>query len=392
MNIKSIINKKYDPKGYEAFLVTEETSDEVKAYHESFEDYNETELVSLDALSDHLGLSKLYVKDESTRFNLNAFKVLGAAYAVGKALADQLGMDISHLPFEEMKKKVKENLSDVTLVATTDGNHGRGVSWMGKQLGLDVIIYMPAGTTQNRLNHILKLGAKGTITDMNYDDTVRWVAEEAKNHSWLIIQDTAWEGYEDVPVWIMQGYSTMAREVIESLGDTVPSHIFLQAGVGAFAGVMAEVFYSAYKDKMPKIIVVEADSADCYYQSAIEEREVVCSGDLYTIMAGLACGEANPIGSKVLFQLAHSFVSAPDGVAANGMRILGNPLKGDQGVVSGESGAVSIGLIETIMSKPELKDLKEMLKLDSQSVVLTFSTEGDTDETMYRDIIWYGKH
>lgn len=392
MTIKAIRNKQCNPSTYEAFIVSEETSKEVKRYHESFKDYHETKLVSLDSLSQHLGLSKIYVKDESSRFNLNAFKVLGAAYAVGKALAERLGVDIHDLPFEEMKKRVKEELSDITLVATTDGNHGRGISWMGKQLGLKVIVYMPKGTTKNRLDHIRKLGASCTITEMNYDETVRWVAIEAKHHSWLIIQDTAWEGYEEVPLWIMQGYSTMAGEVIESLGNTIPTHIFLQAGVGAFAGVMSEVFHNAYKENMPKIILVEAESADCFYQSAKEERPVVCKGNLYTIMAGLACGEPNSLGSRVLHQLVHSFVTVPDVIAANGMRILGNPLEGDERIVSGESGAVCIGLLESMMSRPKFHEIKETLALNEESIVLTFSTEGDTDETMYREIIWYGKH
>lgn len=390
--IRCIKNSQFNDKEYQPFLVTKETSEEVENYHKSFDDYNKTKLVELEALSKEIGIKKLYVKDESTRFNLNAFKVLGASYAVGKVLADILGEDIKNLPFELLKEKVKHALSDKTLVATTDGNHGRGVAWMGKQLGLNTVIYMPKGTTQNRLNHIKELGANATITNMNYDDTVRWVAKKSEEENWLMIQDTAWEGYEDVPIWIMQGYATLAKEIIETLGDEIPTHILLQAGVGAFAGVMAEVFYSAYKEKMPKIIIVEADVADCYYQSAISNEKVICTGELSTIMAGLACGEPNPIGYKVLFQLADAFVSAPDYVSANGMRILGNPLGDDERIISGESGAVGVGVVDCIMQNEQYANIKESLELDASSVVLAISTEGDTDVEVYRDVVWYGKY
>jgi len=391
MKIKCVKNIQHNPTGYKPFLVSKEISEEVKVYHESFGEYSETALVSLDNLAIHLGIGKLYVKDESSRFQLNSFKVLGAAYAVGKAIAEKLNTDIKNLPFDVMKKRVKEELGDIKLMATTDGNHGRGVAWMGKQLGLEVHIYMPNGTTKNRLNHILDQGANGTITEMNYDDTVRWVAEEAKKKGMLVIQDTAWEGYEDVPLWIMQGYSTIAREVLNQLGDEVPTHVVLQAGVGAFAGVIAEVFYTHYKEACPKIILVEAESADCFYQSAIEGKKIIRSGDLTTIMAGLACGEPNPIAYDVLFSLVDSFVSTPDWVAANGMRIMASPLQGDRKIISGESGAVSLGMIESILSDVQYTEMKDILGLHKESRVLVFSTEGDTDKTVYQDVVWHGK-
>ncbi len=391
MKIKCVKNIQYNPTGYKPFLVSKEITEEVKVYHESIKEYSETSLISLDRLATQLGVSKIYVKDESSRFQLNSFKVLGAAYAVGKALANKLNTDINNLPFNVMKKRVKEELRDIKLMATTDGNHGRGVAWMGRQLGLEVHIYMPKGTTKNRLNHVLDQGANGTITEMNYDDTVRWVAEEAKKKDMLVIQDTAWEGYEDVPLWIMQGYSTMAREVLNQLGDEIPTHVVLQAGVGAFAGVMAEVLYTHYQESCPKIILVEAESADCFYQSAIEGKKIIRSGDLTTIMAGLACGEPNPIAYNVLFSLVDSFVSTPDWVAANGMRILASPLQEDQKIISGESGAVSVGMIESILSDDQYTDIKEILGLHKESRVLVFSTEGDTDKTIYQDVVWHGK-
>jgi diaminopropionate ammonia-lyase len=391
MSIKYISNTKQNHKDYQSTLVTKVIMDEVKAHHESYDHYNQTKLVALDALADNLMLDKIYVKDESARFRLNSFKVLGAAYAIGKSLAEKLDEDIKNLPFEVLKERVKKELTGIELAATTDGNHGRGVAWIGKKLGLKVHIYMPKGTTENRLQHILDQDAIGTVTEMNYDETVRWLALKAQEENWLIIQDTAWEGYLDVPIWIMQGYSTIARETIDELKE-IPTHIFIQAGVGAFAGIMAEAFYNAYKEKCPKIVIVEAEAANCFYQGAVEGKKVIKTGELNTIMAGLACGEPNPIGYNILMQLAEGFISAPDWAAANGMRILGNPLSGDDLITSGESGAVGIGALESIMTHEEYKYIREGLGLNASSRVLTFSTEGDTDHEVYRDVVWYGNH
>lgn len=388
-------NKRKKVEQYTPNLLSREVLDDVQSFHEQQHHYKATDLVRLQELADYLGVAHIFIKDESTRFAMNSFKILGAAYAVGKALKEKLNVTADDLSLTGLKELLKHQEQKITLAATTDGNHGKGVAWMGKELGLDVVIYMPKGTTTNRLNHILELGAKAFITDMNYDETVRYVASLGKEKDWLVIQDTAWEGYEKIPKWIMQGYSTIARECNEQLADIRPTHIFLQAGVGAFAGVIAEAFYYLYTKEdrpLPKIVVIEAAAANCYYIEAKEGIKRTMNGELKTIMAGLACGEANPIGQHILFQLAEGFVSAPDWSAANGMRILGNPLKGDRTVTSGESGAVSIGVLERIMKDDTYSTIREQLGLGKESSVLTFSTEGDTDHAVYREIVWYGNY
>lgn len=375
------------------FLSKEEVS-KAKNFHESFSEYDKTPLVELDNLAKRIGVKGIYLKDESYRFGLNAFKVLGGSFAMGRYLADRLGEDIKDLPYERLTSdEVREKLGDITFVTATDGNHGRGVAWTANKLKQKSVVYMPKGSSLQRLNNIKAEGADASITDLNYDDAVRLAAKYADEHSGLMVQDTAWEGYEKIPAWIMQGYGTMALEALEQLNSIKvikPTHIFVQAGVGSLAGAVQGFFASEFGEECPKTVIVESNLADCFYKSAIaddgEARFV--GGDMQTIMAGLACGEPNTIGWEVLKNHSTAFVSCPDWVSAKGMRILGNPLKGDEKVTSGESGAVTTGLLYEIMTNEDYKDLKEALELDENSRVLLFSTEGDTDPEKYREIVW----
>ncbi len=208
------------------------------------------------------------------------------------------------------------------------------------------------------------------------------------------MQDTAWDGYEEIPAWIMQGYGTMAMEAFEQMqtAGRRPTHIFIQAGVGSLAGAVAGYYANLFPGDPPKVIVVESRAADCLYKSAVagdgSPRKV--GGDLATIMAGLACGEANTISWDILRNHAFAFASCPDWVSAKGMRMLAAPLPGDAPVVSGESGAVGLGLLAALCEDAGQEAFKKALGLDSDSVALMFSTEGDTDPENYRRIVWDG--
>lgn len=368
-------------------------------FHKSFPEYSVTPLVNLENLSKRLGLKGIYLKDESYRFGLNAFKVLGGSYSMGKYLAQRLNKDIAELPYEKLtSEEVKNELGEITFVTATDGNHGRGVAWTANRLKQKSVVYMPKGSSLIRLENIRKEGAEASITDMNYDDAVRLAAKYAEEHNGVVVQDTAWEGYEEIPAWIMQGYGTMGLEALEQLRNDYnverPTHIFLQAGVGSLAGGIQGFFASVFGEDCPTTVVVEAKEAACYYESAIanDGKPRAVGGDMPTIMAGLACGEVNITGFEVLKNYSKAFVSAPNYVAANGMRVLGNPLNGDNKVISGESGAVTLGLVYELMTNPEYKDLKESISLDENSRVLLFSTEGDTDPDKYREIVWEGSY
>lgn len=362
----------------------------VRRFHASFPEYAATPLVKLSGLAAKLGVKNIYLKDESYRFGLNAFKVLGGSYALGRYIAQKLHIPLAELTYKKLvSSEVKQALGEVTFVTATDGNHGRGVAWTANRLGQHCVVYMPKGSAAERLHNIQALGAEASITDLNYDDAVRLAAENSAKYGWVMVQDTAWDGYEEIPTWIMQGYTTMAREVMEQLAGVRPTHIFLQAGVGALAGAVTGFFTDLYKDARPIITIVEPDAADCIYQTAAanDGRLHPVTGDLRTMMAGLACGEPCTIGWKMLRSYADNFVSMPDEVAATGMRVLARPCAGDTQVISGESGAATMGLVAEVMQRPELAWLREQLKLNENSVVLCFSTEGATDRENYHKIV-----
>lgn len=295
-------------------------------------------------------------------------------------------------------EKLREEFGQATFFTATDGNHGRGVAWAANKLGQKSVVHMPKGSTKTRLDNIAKEGAKVTIEEVNYDDCVRMAAAEAaQTPRGVMVQDTAWDGYEEIPAWIMQGYGTMAFEAGEQLkavGVERPTHIFVQAGVGSLAGAVQGYFANLFPKNCPTTIIMEAQAADCIYRGAVaaDGNPRIVDGDLQTIMAGLACGEPNTISWDILKNHSSYFVSCPDWVSAKGMRMLGAPCKGDSQIISGESGAVGMGLIATLMEDELYRELREAIGLDKSSKILMFSTEGDTDPENYRKIVWGGGH
>lgn len=389
--------KKPYGQGTDLSLLNDETAKVVRNFHSKFPAYQPTPLVNLPKLSEFLGVGSIHVKDESKRFGLNAFKVLGGAYAIGKYLADKLGRDINSLSFTELASpEIKAQLGEITFVTATDGNHGRGVAWAAQQLGQKAVVFMPKGSCEVRAQNIRNHGAQCTITDLNYDDAVRLAYKNGQDKGWVMVQDTAWDGYEDIPTWIMQGYMTLATEAMEQLEHskaTLPTHVFLQAGVGSFAGAAIGYIVEKMKDKAPTIVIMEPHKADCLYQSALanDGKPHNVTGDMQTLMAGLACGEPNTISWPIIRDNTDCFISAPDRYSAYGMRILAAPLPGDPCIVSGESGAIGTGLLYEIMKTARYQELKEKLKLDKDSHVLLVSTEGNTSPEIYEDIVWFGR-
>ncbi|WP_368233410.1 diaminopropionate ammonia-lyase [Anaerotruncus rubiinfantis] len=368
-------------------------------FHQSFPQYSVTPLAQLQKMASVLGVGDIFVKDESYRFGLNAFKVLGGSFAMARYIAKQLGRDVADVDYNYLTSpELKKDFGQATFFTATDGNHGRGVAWAANKLGQKAVVLMPKGSTKTRFDNIAAEGAAVTIEEVNYDECVRRAnALAEKTEHGVMVQDTAWDGYEEIPAWIMQGYGTMASEAAEQLkaaGVERPTHIFIQAGVGSLAGAVQGYFANLFPDNTPTTVIMEAQAADCLYKGAVacDGNPRIVDGDLQTIMAGLACGEPNTLSWEILKNHSSFFVSCPDWVSAKGMRMLGAPCKGDPQVISGESGAVGMGLIATLMESDDYKELREKIGLDKDSRIIMFSTEGDTDPENYRKVVWNGDH
>lgn len=374
-----------------------ETLDRVKRFHLSMEEYKATPLVSLNRLANRLHVNNIYVKDESYRFGLNAFKVVGGIYGLASTILKHLKVDTTNIDMNMLHEpSVAKKIKKLTIISATDGNHGRGLAWAGQKLGCKVLIYMPKATTKERANLISDLGAEVTITEFNYDDTLRVVIEQAeKNQTYLHVQDTAWEGYAEIPNWISQGYMTVADEAITQLhfsGYKQPTHVFLQAGAGSFALGIIGHLVTTFGDQCPKIIIMEPKNANCFYESIVAQgsKPIRVHGDLETVMAGLSVGEVSTEAWALISNYANAYIMCDDSLSAKGTRLLASPLGDDKKVISGESGSIGIGVLDYLMTHDACGILRTELDINETSNVLIFSTEGDTDSSLYNQIVYNG--
>ncbi len=373
-------------------------SREARKFHRQIPGYKMSPLRSLPNLAHLFGVGGIWVKDESCRLELNSFKVLGGSFAIYRFIQERLSLPAERLTYEYLtSSEVKEALGEITFASATDGNHGRGIAWASKTLGFNCEIYVHSETSQRRIDAIKNYGANVKVIEGNYDDAVRQIVIDAEKHGWEIVSDTSWDDYTEIPAWIMQGYTTMMAEIQEQLsgqGIIKPTHVFVQAGVGALAAAVIGYYHSLFGNDAPKCIVVEPEDAACIYESARHKDGKIhnVEGDLNTIMAGLACGEPSPIAWDILKETADAFVSVPDYVAAKGMRIYATPLKDDPFIISGESGAVTLGALVAILKERGVEELRDCLKIDKNSEILFINTEGNTDPVLFKQIIWEGSN
>ncbi len=360
----------------------------VRRFHSTLPDYQPTPLHALAGLARHLGLGGIWIKDESPRFGLKAFKGLGAAYAVCATLAERLALP-TPLDFRHFQDpEVRRSLARVTLVAASDGNHGIAVAWMAARLGCRSRIFLPAGTAPCRQAAVRAAGGAAEVIAGNYDDAVRRAGREAQGSDTLLIQDTSWEGYETIPRRVMQGYLTLFDEAYAQLGGIRPTHLMVPCGVGSLAASLQAFLVERYGADRPRLIVLEAAVADCYYRSmASGGRSVIpVTGPMPTRMAGLACGEPTRAGWDILRTYADAFVRCTDEVALVGMRRLAHPVDGDPAIESGECGAVTLGCLCRLMQPDHAAD-RQRLGLGRAARILLFSTEGATDPESYRQAV-----
>ncbi len=390
VKIKALKNPFQDLENYSStnFISTEIIS-AVNQFHKSLPGYQPTPTISLSALAKSINLNKIFVKDESHRFDLNAFKVLGASYAMATILAKHLGIEETPITYNQIVSQ-KRRYKDLVFVTTTDGNHGRAVAWAAEKFGCHAVVYMPKGSSSSRLQAIKDYGAEAYISELGYDDCVEFVSELAKKNSWILLQDTSWPGYQQIPRYIMQGYFSLISEFFEQYPDQWPTHVFVQAGVGALAASLAAILQFYQLKPMPIFVLVEPKGAPCFYESILicDGEAHRTEGELKTIMAGLACGKPGDFAWKVLKALTSVFLICDDEISAAAMKQLAFPIDDDVAIISGESGAVTVGVLLELMQNSEMEKVRHQLKLNQQSRVLLFSTEGNTDADIYDSIVF----
>jgi diaminopropionate ammonia-lyase len=333
--------------------------------------------VDAPAIADRLRLGRVVVKDESRRFGLPSFKLLGASWATFRALQIRTARSLdSWTSLDELREELAF-LRPFALAAATDGNHGRAVAHMARLLGFEARVFVPEGTAAARISAIESEGARVEVVAGDYDDTIRRSAQEA-GESCLVIDDTSWPGYEDIPRFVIQGYSTIFAEVDEQL-EVLPSVVFVPIGVGAL-GAAAVDFYK--RGGSTVVVGVEPESAACVLASIRAGHPVTVPGPHTSIMAGLNCGTPSPLAFPVLRDGLDFCVAIEDSFAEQAMRTLAA-----NGIVSGETGAAALGGLEAILARDDSDSLREAIGLDRGATVLLLSTEGATDPESYLRIV-----
>lgn len=347
--------------------------------------YGATPLVSLPGLANATGVAAIHLKDEGKRFGLGSFKALGGAYAILTLVlaqaSQQLGRPVTAGELD--RPEVRAIASGMTFCCATDGNHGRSVAWGAQLAGAGCEIFIHAGVSPGREQAMAAFGARMNRIAGNYDDSVALAAQRAGENGWTVVSDTAWPGYETIPLTVMQGYTTMIGEALDALGQP-PTHIFLQAGVGGMAAAVASYASQRLGDAAPKIIVVEPARAACLFETAKAGRMVTLPHGEPTVMAMLECATPSPLGWEVLQNLADGYVTLEEDESPRAMRLLANPLSGDPAVVSGESGCTGLAGLLACMANDEAK---AALSLGPDSRILVFNSEGATDPAIYRQIV-----
>jgi diaminopropionate ammonia-lyase len=351
----------------------------------AWEGYEPTPLVSLKALAEELDLDRIDYKHEGPRFGLGSFKALGGSYAalrvLQRELSSKLGLDVS---LSDVRTgKYSAGCAEITLVSATDGNHGRSLAWGCHRVGAPCHIYIHAEVSEGRAQAMRDLGAKVVRIDGDYDESVALARSEADENGWFVVSDTSWPGYTEPPRDVMAGYGVMTREICEELVK-VPTHVFLQGGVGGLAASVAAAFRQYWGADAPRVVIVEPELAACLFESSRVGKATTVTITEETIMAGLSCGEPSGMAWEILAEEASDFVTIPEAIVAPTVRLLARPLGDDPVVEAGESAVA--GLAALISARQDL-DLSAKLGLNSDSRVLLIGSEGVTDLAIFDAIM-----
>lgn len=366
------------------------SSSDMLDFHKSLDGYAPTPLVPLPGIAGELGIKELYVKDESFRFGIKAFKAIGASYAIYRFLKNQWQKRFSS-EFNEKSFRdpdVLKELGSFTFCAATDGNHGRAVAWTANKLKQRAIIYMPENTAPSRIENIESENGEVVLVPGTFDDCVEKCARDAETNGWQAVSDTAYPGYMELPKYIMLGYTTIFRELEDSLnppGEPRIDFVLLPAGVGGLAAAGTSYYVRRYEEKRPKLISVEPSDCDCFLESIKygSGESLPTRGKQESIMAGLNCGIPSPIAWPIIRDGMHLFIGITDNYAEDAMRVYYK-----EKIISGESGASGLAGLLALFRDPELKQAKEKIGLNKNARVLLINTEGDTDPVNYKRIVF----
>lgn len=371
-------------------------ANDVRSFHRLLPGYKPTPLTGLPNLAKKLGVGSIHLKDESQRFDLKAFKVLGASYAVFRFLKEQWEKERDSL-FDVAEFLSDGNSGDFAkrfrFCTATDGNHGRAVAWVARCMHQSAIIYMPHGSSAARIENIEAEGAKVIVVNGNYDDAVKKAAIDADQNDYHVISDTAYTGYTIIPRFIMAGYLTMFDEIYESIAHAKTDDnfdiVFLQAGVGSFAAAATWYLVNRFGNDRPRIVLVEPTEAACFYESFLEAKgePVTSTGNFKTIMAGLNCGTVSPAAWLILRDGIDLSLTIPDEYAVKAMKTFYYPTSGDRRIISGESGASGMAALLALLGNNNLHEAKGRLSVNRESRILIINTEGDTDPEIFHRLI-----
>lgn len=366
-------------------IITENDFSRAIAEISSWNGYAPTPLHSLSCLADKLGLGAIMYKDEGPRFGLGSFKALGGSYAGLLVLQRELSKNLNrHVELSEIRDgSIAKDVAEITLVSATDGNHGRSLAWGAQAVGAPCRIYIHKEVSEGREKSMRDLGAEVIRIDGDYDESVRITREEAEENGWFVVSDTSWEGYTRTPTDVMAGYGVMIDEIIEQ-SDHIPSHLFVQGGVGGLAAAMAARLRQKLGANSPRIIVVEPELAACLYASGKVGEKTIFNIDQETMMAGLSCGEPSDLAWEILASEASDYLTIPESLVAPTMRLAGRPLGTDPAIQAGESAVAGMAALIALARNQELR---EKLNLGKNSSVLLIGSEGATDAKIYQEIM-----
>ncbi|MFK7890476.1 MAG: diaminopropionate ammonia-lyase [Granulosicoccus sp.] len=348
--------------------------------------YTPTPLRSLGAIASRCGVDSIWYKDEAGRFDLGSFKSLGGAYAVSVILLQHLEKSLGHpVSIDSLTDgSLKDLTSQVTVTCATDGNHGRSVAWGARRFGCECIIYIHQDVSEGRADAIRHYGADVKRIAGNYDDSVRQAAVDAEQFGRVVVSDTSYPGYTDIPADVMRGYTVLADEALDQLGEQCPTHVFLQGGVGGFAAAIAARVRDRLIDRAVRIIIVEPENAACILESIAVGKPVAVGGSLDTVMAGLACGEVSLLAFDVLKTHVDNVMTVPDSAPVSCMQLLAGGVDGDSPFVAGESGVGGLAGLIIARAQPRLA---KAMALDEHSRILLIGTEGATDPVIYEQLV-----